>query len=102
MVRILGIDPGSRITGYGVIEADRGELVFVACGVVKTTTSYPFANRINEIFDGISTQGLFEFKADSPKSVLSRQLRKHTAGVEMKLASEEKLFHLEGGKYSLL
>jgi len=54
MERILGIDPGSRITGYGIIEADRGELVFVACGVVKTTTSYPFANRINEIFDGIN------------------------------------------------
>lgn len=54
MVRILGIDPGSRITGYGIIEADRGELAFVACGVVKTTTSYPFANRINEIFDGIN------------------------------------------------
>ncbi len=54
MVRILGIDPGSRVTGYGVIEADRGNLAFVACGVVKTTTTYPFANRINEIFDGIN------------------------------------------------
>jgi crossover junction endodeoxyribonuclease RuvC len=54
MERILGIDPGSRVTGYGIIESDRGNLVFVACGVVKTTPSYPFANRLNEIFDGIN------------------------------------------------
>lgn len=54
MDRILGIDPGSRITGYGIVEADRGTLVFVACGVVKTNTKYPFANRLNEIFDGIN------------------------------------------------
>lgn len=54
MERILGIDPGSRITGYGIIESDRGRLGFVACGVVKTTASYPFPSRLNEIFDGIN------------------------------------------------
>ncbi len=54
MERIIGIDPGSRITGYGVIDADRGQLQFVACGVVKTTTKYPFSYRLNEIFDGIN------------------------------------------------
>lgn len=54
MERILGIDPGSRVTGYGVIEADRGRLCFVACGVVKTTVKYPLNFRLNEIFDGIN------------------------------------------------
>ncbi len=54
MERIIGIDPGSRITGYGVIDADRGRLRFVACGVVKTTIGYPFSHRLNEIFDGIN------------------------------------------------
>ena len=54
MERIIGIDPGSRITGYGVIDADRGHLQFIACGVVKTTTKYPFSYRLNEIFDGIN------------------------------------------------
>ncbi len=54
MERIIGIDPGSRITGYGVIDADRGQLRFVACGIVKTTTGYPFPHRLNEIFDGIN------------------------------------------------
>jgi crossover junction endodeoxyribonuclease RuvC len=54
MERILGIDPGSRITGYGVIEVLRGQLRFVSCGVIKTTPRYPFAHRLNEIFDGIN------------------------------------------------
>lgn len=54
MDRIIGIDPGSRITGYGVIDADRGRLQFVACGVIKTTAKYPFPHRLNEIFEGIN------------------------------------------------
>lgn len=54
MERILGIDPGSRVTGYGLVDADRGRLVFVACGVVKTTAQQPFAYRLNEIFEGIN------------------------------------------------
>ena len=54
MERILGIDPGSRITGYGVIDADHGRLQYVACGVVKTTPQFPFAQRLNEIFEGIN------------------------------------------------
>ena len=54
MERIIGIDPGSRVTGYGIIDSDRGQLGFVTCGVVKTTPDYPFAARLNEIFDGIN------------------------------------------------
>ncbi len=52
--RILGIDPGSRITGYGVIDNIDGRLGFVSCGTIKTTPRYPFAHRLNEIFDGIN------------------------------------------------
>lgn len=54
MERIIGIDPGSRFTGYGVIDADLGRLHFVACGVVKTTPKFPFSHRLNEIFEGIN------------------------------------------------
>ncbi len=52
--RILGIDPGSRTTGYGVVDSVHGQLHFVACGVIKTTTKHPFNHRLNEIFDGIN------------------------------------------------
>lgn len=54
MERILGIDPGSRTTGYGVVDSDRGALRFVACGVIKTTTNMPFNYRLNQIFSGIN------------------------------------------------
>jgi len=52
--RIIGVDPGSRVTGYGVIDADKGRLQFVACGVVKTTSQTPLSHRLNEIFEGIN------------------------------------------------
>lgn len=51
--RILGIDPGSRITGYGVVDVTAGDVEFVTCGVVKTSNGAPFAYRLNEIFEGI-------------------------------------------------
>ncbi len=54
MQRILGIDPGSRITGYGIVDAGYGKVAFVSCGVIKTTTGFPLANRLNEIFEGIN------------------------------------------------
>ena len=54
MERILGVDPGSRVTGYGVIESERGELRFISCGVIKTNLEYPFSHRLNEIFEGIN------------------------------------------------
>jgi crossover junction endodeoxyribonuclease RuvC len=50
----MGVDPGSRVTGYGVIDADHGRLQYVACGVVKTSPQFSFAHRLNEIFEGIN------------------------------------------------
>lgn len=52
--RILGIDPGSRITGYGLVASHCGKLEFIACGVVKTSADMPFAHRLNQIFDGVN------------------------------------------------
>lgn len=54
MERVLGIDPGSRVTGYGVIDVSVGRLDFVACGTIKTNAKQPFAHRLNEIFEGIN------------------------------------------------
>jgi crossover junction endodeoxyribonuclease RuvC len=54
MERILGIDPGSRITGYGVLDVGPGRLDFVACGTIKTSQKHPFAHRLNEIFEGVN------------------------------------------------
>ena len=51
-LRILGIDPGSRITGFGVIESDGRHSRFVASGCVRTEGE-DFPQRLGEIFRGI-------------------------------------------------
>ena len=51
--RILGVDPGSRATGYGVITKDGSQLDFVACGVIRLGDKYSFNERLKVIFDGL-------------------------------------------------
>ena len=51
--RILGVDPGSRATGYGVIEKDGNRLQYVACGVIRATNRMTFAERLKTIHDGL-------------------------------------------------
>jgi len=53
VVRILGIDPGSRATGYGVIDKQGAALTFVSCGVIRTSEKKTFPDRLKEIYDGI-------------------------------------------------
>ena len=47
--RILGIDPGSRITGYGIIESNKGATRHVASGCLRVGDG-AFAGRLREIF----------------------------------------------------
>ncbi len=48
---ILGIDPGTAVTGYGVVARTGGSaLSLVECGVVRTSSGQPLAVRIKEIF----------------------------------------------------
>ena len=53
-LRILGIDPGLRRTGWGVIESEGNRLVFVGCGSVESSDSLPLANRLLAIHDGLA------------------------------------------------
>lgn len=52
-MRILGIDPGSRVTGYGVIAARGHDLGFVACGTIRTGDESDFSRRLLIIFDDL-------------------------------------------------
>ncbi len=45
-IRILGIDPGLRRTGWGVVEAAGSRLVFVACGVIQPDDTLALAHRL--------------------------------------------------------
>src|SRR5512144_3240841 len=54
-VRILGIDPGLRRTGWGVIEADGNRLIFIGCGSVEPPDDLPLASRLLAIHEGLAT-----------------------------------------------
>jgi crossover junction endodeoxyribonuclease RuvC len=53
-VRILGLDPGLRRTGWGIVTIDGARLGHVAHGVVKPDESAPFAIRLLTLFEEIS------------------------------------------------
>jgi len=49
---ILSIDPGSRVTGYGIIKSDGNKHTYIGSGCVRTT-SENFPMRLQQIFNGI-------------------------------------------------
>jgi crossover junction endodeoxyribonuclease RuvC len=52
---VLGIDPGTATTGYGVVEGDGlGPVSLIECGVIRTKARDPLASRLDEIFEGVS------------------------------------------------
>jgi len=50
-MRILGIDPGYGITGFGIIEAQRGQYRFVRCGAITTPAGMDFSARLEIIYE---------------------------------------------------
>ena len=52
-IRILGIDPGLRRTGWGVIESEGNRLVYIACGSVEPPDTLPLAERLLAIHAGL-------------------------------------------------
>jgi crossover junction endodeoxyribonuclease RuvC len=52
-IRILGIDPGLRRTGWGLVEADGNRLIYVACGSVETSERAALGQRLVVIHDGL-------------------------------------------------
>ena len=53
-IRILGIDPGLRRTGWGVIEVEGNRLVFTGCGSVATSDKASLAERLVTLHDGLT------------------------------------------------
>ena len=76
---IIGIDPGSRLTGYGIIEKDGNKLRFVDAGTIRTETQ-AMHERLKRIFAGVErivkfhgpTEAAVEqvFMAQNPDSAL--------------------------------
>ena len=52
---VLGVDPGTAVTGYGVVtRASDGAVSLVECGVVRTEARAPLPDRLRDIYEGIS------------------------------------------------
>lgn len=72
MARILGIDPGSRVTGYGVIDDRTGGPLLLSWGTIRMDMEH-FPDRLKRIFDGIR-QVVADF---SPEEVAVEQVFMH-------------------------
>ena len=60
MTRIIGIDPGSRRTGYGVIDVVGSKITYVTSGIIRLPEE-SLARRLGIIFDGV-TQIIGEYQ----------------------------------------
>ena len=69
-MRILGIDPGTAITGFGIIEANNNKAELVTAGVIRTPTGQDLDFRLHTIHDELS-QLINEYK---PKQMAVEQL----------------------------
>ena len=62
-IRILGIDPGLRRTGWGLIGCEGNRLIYLACGSVETNDKASLAERLVTIHDGLA-RVVAEFRPD--------------------------------------
>ena len=65
-MRIIGIDPGTGILGFGVVDIDGIKIKMVEAGVIRTPAHTPLDERLEEIFDGLT-----EIIAATKPSVMS-------------------------------
>lgn len=94
-MRVLGVDPGSRFMGYGVVEEKRGRLVHVGHGVIKVHESAPLAERLRDLHAALSealarykpqavaVEGVFTFRNARSALVLG-----HARGVALLAAAQ--------------
>ena len=94
-MRILGIDPGTRFTGFGVVEQVRGRLVHVAHGVVRADAELPLEKRLHAMHAAlarelqrhrplaVAVEGLFSHRNARSALVLG-----HARGVALLAAAE--------------
>jgi len=54
-MRIIGIDPGTGILGFGVIDADKGKTKLVTAGVITTPAHTPLPDRLEEIYTELTS-----------------------------------------------
>jgi crossover junction endodeoxyribonuclease RuvC len=80
-VRILGLDPGSRVCGYGVIDARGDDLTYIECGLLTAPEDRPMEQRLGELArnlrevigelrpDAVAVEDVFSYQ--NPRSALA-------------------------------
>ena len=63
VIRIIGIDPGLRRTGWGMVESIGNSLSFVAAGTVTSDATLDLASRLRQLYDGL-TDVVHSYKPD--------------------------------------
>ena len=53
-IRILGIDPGLRKTGWGIVISEGSKLSFVACGCIESDGALPLGQRLRQLHEGLN------------------------------------------------
>jgi crossover junction endodeoxyribonuclease RuvC len=54
-IRVLGIDPGTAITGYGIVEPCDGRVGrLIECGVIRTHSKDQLCNRLRDLYEGLT------------------------------------------------
>ncbi len=64
MMRILGLDPGTATTGYGIVDVEEGEFTAVAYGTISTLAKTPMPQRLQQIQQELQ-QLIDEYQPDS-------------------------------------
>jgi len=94
-VRVLGVDPGSRFMGYGVVEERKGRLLHVAHGVIKVDPDAPLHHRLMVLHaeltgalrqlkpEAVAVEGVFTFRNARSALVLG-----HARGVALLAAAQ--------------
>ncbi|OYW43837.1 crossover junction endodeoxyribonuclease RuvC [Candidatus Saccharibacteria bacterium 32-45-3] len=65
-MRLIGIDPGTGILGFGVIDVHGTKMTMVTAGVIRTPAHTPLDERLEEIYDGLT-----DIIAETKPSVMS-------------------------------
>jgi crossover junction endodeoxyribonuclease RuvC len=97
-MRILGVDCGSRITGYGVIDTDGADCLLVRFGAIRPRPADPFVLRLKQIHNAL-VEVIRELQPDAAafeslfysSNVQSALKLGHVRGVSMFAAAEENL-----------
>jgi crossover junction endodeoxyribonuclease RuvC len=95
---VLGIDPGTLVTGYGIVMWQGNRLRLMTCGTITNRSDVPMPERLQKIYRGLQTlmkkQGPDEVAIESAfygKNVQSALKLGHARGVSLLAAVEEDL-----------